>query len=47
MSLFEIWHPISDFNYVVFSDHEDSLKSINVDNIVNKTFKLMQKIQKK
>ena len=44
MLLFEIWHPISDFNYVIFSDHEDSLKSIDIDNIVNQTFKLMKRI---
>jgi len=46
MPLFKIWHPISDFNYVVFSDYEDSLKSIDVDSIVNKTSKLMQNITK-
>ena len=44
MLLFEIWYPISDFNYVIFSDHEDSLKSIDIDNILNKIFKLMKKI---
>jgi len=42
MMLFEIWHPISDCNYVVFSDYEDSLKSINVGDIVNKTSRLIK-----
>lgn len=44
MRLFEIWHPISDCNYVVFSDYEDSLKSINVGDIINKTSKLIKNI---
>jgi ADP-heptose:LPS heptosyltransferase len=42
MMLFDIWHPISDCNYVVFSDYEDSLKSINVGDIVNKTSRLIK-----
>ena len=42
MMNFEIWHPISDCNYVVFSDYEDSLKSINVGDIVNKTSRLIK-----
>jgi len=46
MLLFQIWQPISDFNCVVFSDYEDSLKSIDTDSIVNKTSKLMQNISK-
>ena len=44
MKLFEIWHPISDCNYVVFSEYEDSLKSINVEDIIKKTFKLIENI---
>lgn len=43
MMLFEIWHPISDCNYVVFSDYEDSLKYINVEDIVDKTSRLIKK----
>ena len=42
MKLFDIWHPISDCNYVVFSDYEDSLKAINVGDIVNKTSRLIK-----
>ena len=44
IKLFEIWHPISDCNYVVFSEYEDSLKSINVEDIIKKTFKLIENI---
>jgi len=44
MTLFEIWHPISDCNYVVFSDYKDSLKSINISHILNKTSKLIKTI---
>jgi ADP-heptose:LPS heptosyltransferase len=45
MMNFEIWHPISDCNYVVFSDYEDSLKSINVGDIVNKTSRLIKEFK--
>jgi len=45
MMLFDIWHPISDCNYVVFSDYEDSLKSINVGDIVNKTSRLIKEYE--
>jgi ADP-heptose:LPS heptosyltransferase len=44
IGLYEKWHPISDCNYVIFSDYEDSLKSINVGDIINRTSKLIQNI---
>jgi len=46
MELFEVWHPISDCNHVVFSDYEDSLKFVDVNNVVNKTSKLIKNIKK-
>ena len=47
IKLFEIWHPISDCNYVVFSDSKESLESISVEDIVSKTSKLIKKISLK
>jgi ADP-heptose:LPS heptosyltransferase len=43
--LFQKWHPISDCNDVIFSDYEDSLKFIDVSEIINKTSKLIKKIK--
>jgi ADP-heptose:LPS heptosyltransferase len=42
---FDIWHPISDLNYVVFSQRSDSLKDIDVDEIINKSSKLIKSIE--
>ena len=38
---FERWSPISNHNHVIFSDDENSLKSINVDKIVKKSSELI------
>ena len=46
MENFEIWHPISDCNKVIFSKYPDSIKGINLDNIINETCKLIRDIDK-
>ena len=47
MISFEAWHPKSRCNHVIFSQDFDSLKSIDVNNIVSKTSELISTYVKK
>jgi ADP-heptose:LPS heptosyltransferase len=44
-TLFGIWYPISDVNYVVFSKRPDSLKDIDIEEVIDKSSKLIKSIK--
>ena len=46
MEIYDIWHPISDCNKVIFSKYSDSIRELNLNDIINETFRLIRNIDK-